>query len=174
RGLVELLALPVSNVLDRRAGQPHAAVKAREQARILQHLHVAPYRLQRHAELVGQRLDRDRAASAHLLEQQGLAWVRRHVAAVTDKLMAAQHNQHPVSCDGGFRACNVFVLQVKTKREQSKRTKTNIKRWFVFLCPGDGLSSPSSQTVDVLVVGGGINGAGIARDFAGRGLSVLL
>jgi glycerol-3-phosphate dehydrogenase len=29
-------------------------------------------------------------------------------------------------------------------------------------------------SVDVLVVGGGINGAGIARDLAGRGLSVLL
>jgi glycerol-3-phosphate dehydrogenase len=32
--------------------------------------------------------------------------------------------------------------------------------------------TPSS--VDVLVVGGGINGAGIARDLAGRGLSVIL
>ena len=31
-----------------------------------------------------------------------------------------------------------------------------------------------SQTVDLLVIGGGINGAGIARDAAGRGLSVLL
>ncbi len=31
-----------------------------------------------------------------------------------------------------------------------------------------------ARTVDVLVVGGGINGAGIARDLAGRGLSVLL
>jgi glycerol-3-phosphate dehydrogenase len=30
------------------------------------------------------------------------------------------------------------------------------------------------DVVDVLVVGGGINGAGIARDLAGRGLSVLL
>ena len=30
------------------------------------------------------------------------------------------------------------------------------------------------ESVDVLVVGGGINGAGIARDAAGRGLSVLL
>ena len=30
------------------------------------------------------------------------------------------------------------------------------------------------MSVDVLVVGGGINGAGIARDLAGRGLSVLL
>ena len=30
------------------------------------------------------------------------------------------------------------------------------------------------QACDVLVVGGGINGAGIARDLAGRGLSVLL
>ena len=27
---------------------------------------------------------------------------------------------------------------------------------------------------DLLVIGGGINGAGIARDAAGRGLSVLL
>jgi glycerol-3-phosphate dehydrogenase len=34
------------------------------------------------------------------------------------------------------------------------------------------MSAPS--TFDVLVVGGGINGAGIARDFAGRGASVLL
>jgi len=31
-----------------------------------------------------------------------------------------------------------------------------------------------SDTFDVLVVGGGINGAGIARDAAGRGLSVCL
>jgi D-erythritol 1-phosphate dehydrogenase len=30
------------------------------------------------------------------------------------------------------------------------------------------------QTIDLLVVGGGINGAGIARDAVGRGLSVLL
>ena len=32
----------------------------------------------------------------------------------------------------------------------------------------------AGAAVDVLVVGGGINGAGIARDLAGRGLSVLL
>jgi glycerol-3-phosphate dehydrogenase len=32
----------------------------------------------------------------------------------------------------------------------------------------------SDQPVDLLIVGGGINGAGIARDAAGRGLSVLL
>jgi glycerol-3-phosphate dehydrogenase len=30
------------------------------------------------------------------------------------------------------------------------------------------------RSVDLLVIGGGINGAGIARDAAGRGLSVLL
>ena len=35
-------------------------------------------------------------------------------------------------------------------------------------------SGPRRHAVDVLVVGGGINGAGIARDLAGRGLSVLL
>ena len=34
--------------------------------------------------------------------------------------------------------------------------------------------SESAATFDLLVVGGGINGAGIARDAAGRGLSVLL
>jgi glycerol-3-phosphate dehydrogenase len=32
----------------------------------------------------------------------------------------------------------------------------------------------ASERVDLLVIGGGINGAGIARDAAGRGLSVLL
>jgi glycerol-3-phosphate dehydrogenase len=31
-----------------------------------------------------------------------------------------------------------------------------------------------SGPVDLLVIGGGINGAGIARDAAGRGLSVVL
>jgi glycerol-3-phosphate dehydrogenase len=30
------------------------------------------------------------------------------------------------------------------------------------------------ETYDLLVIGGGINGVGIARDAAGRGLSVLL
>ena len=30
------------------------------------------------------------------------------------------------------------------------------------------------ETADILVIGGGINGAGIARDAAGRGLSVVL
>ena len=30
------------------------------------------------------------------------------------------------------------------------------------------------KTVDLFVIGGGINGAGIARDAAGRGLSVIL
>ena len=33
---------------------------------------------------------------------------------------------------------------------------------------------PLSEQVDLLIVGGGINGAGIARDAAGRGLSVVL
>lgn len=38
------------------------------------------------------------------------------------------------------------------------------------------MTEPSSapQTVDLLVIGGGINGAGIARDAVGRGLSVCL
>jgi len=32
----------------------------------------------------------------------------------------------------------------------------------------------SGEAVDILIVGGGINGVGIARDAAGRGLSVIL
>jgi glycerol-3-phosphate dehydrogenase len=44
--------------------------------------------------------------------------------------------------------------------------------------PRSALPAPPTATVpsacDVLVVGGGINGAGIARDLAGRGASVLL
>ena len=39
--------------------------------------------------------------------------------------------------------------------------------------PGRRASALPTQC-DVLVVGGGINGAGIARDLAGRGLQVLL
>jgi glycerol-3-phosphate dehydrogenase len=38
----------------------------------------------------------------------------------------------------------------------------------------DGVASVDAESVDVIVVGGGINGAGIARDLAGRGVSVLL
>ena len=36
------------------------------------------------------------------------------------------------------------------------------------------VAPPGEQAVDLLVVGGGINGCGIARDAAGRGLSVML
>jgi glycerol-3-phosphate dehydrogenase len=40
--------------------------------------------------------------------------------------------------------------------------------------PASPLGASGASPYDVLVVGGGINGAGIARDLAGRGLSVLL
>src|SRR4051812_13447730 len=36
------------------------------------------------------------------------------------------------------------------------------------------MKADSAGIVDLLVIGGGINGAGIARDAAGRGLSVVL
>ena len=35
-------------------------------------------------------------------------------------------------------------------------------------------STPARLDCDLLIVGGGVNGAGIARDAAGRGLSVVL
>jgi glycerol-3-phosphate dehydrogenase len=36
------------------------------------------------------------------------------------------------------------------------------------------MPAASEEPVDLLVIGGGINGAGVARDAAGRGLSVIL
>src|SRR5438270_466206 len=36
------------------------------------------------------------------------------------------------------------------------------------------MAATEQQAIDLLIVGGGINGAGIARDAAGRGLSVML
>ncbi|MGH8600807.1 MAG: FAD-dependent oxidoreductase, partial [Burkholderiales bacterium] len=36
------------------------------------------------------------------------------------------------------------------------------------------MAEQTSDNVDLLIIGGGVNGAGIARDAAGRGLSVLL
>jgi glycerol-3-phosphate dehydrogenase len=39
--------------------------------------------------------------------------------------------------------------------------------------PGDGITE-SAQVFDLAIIGGGINGCGIARDAAGRGLSVYL
>ena len=35
-------------------------------------------------------------------------------------------------------------------------------------------AAPSAEPLDVVIVGGGVNGAGIARDAAGRGWRVLL
>ena len=40
--------------------------------------------------------------------------------------------------------------------------------------PGGSADQPFELLVDLLVIGGGINGCGIARDAAGRGLSVML
>jgi len=40
--------------------------------------------------------------------------------------------------------------------------------------PGEAILPPPDRTFDLAIVGGGVNGAGIARDAAGRGLGVLL
>ena len=36
------------------------------------------------------------------------------------------------------------------------------------------MNVPASELFDLVIIGGGINGAGIARDAAGRGLKVAL
>jgi glycerol-3-phosphate dehydrogenase len=48
----------------------------------------------------------------------------------------------------------------------------NVIRWNYAM--NDDQSQTPDAPVDMLIVGGGINGAGIARDAAGRGLSVVL
>src|SRR5262245_33199836 len=43
-----------------------------------------------------------------------------------------------------------------------------------FCCACEGEDKTSNATYDLAVIGGGVNGCGIARDAAGRGLSVIL
>ena len=52
------------------------------------------------------------------------------------------------------------------------RSDTKIQQWPPLKATLG--SRQLSGQVDLLIVGGGINGAGIARDAAGRGLSVML
>ena len=42
------------------------------------------------------------------------------------------------------------------------------------MTPSNAIRNANRQIYDLLIVGGGINGTAIARDAAGRGLSVLL
>ena len=52
------------------------------------------------------------------------------------------------------------------------RVRGGLVRLFVFL--RDVANQGAKTEADLLIIGGGINGAGIARDAAGRGLSVVL
>ena len=65
---------------------------------------------------------------------------------------------------------------IKRKQISYKRTLTNLLPLSLNAAlphpPRAGSAVP--ERCDVLVVGGGINGAGIARDLAGRGVKVLL
>ena len=62
----------------------------------------------------------------------------------------------------------------KTKREERKRTKTNIRWSGAPVSERAARGDAAAQAFDVCIVGGGINGAGIARDLAGRGAKVVL
>jgi len=71
-------ALRVGQVLHRGAGHAHAAMKAREQARFGQALHVAAHRLQGHAQGFGQLFDAGGFARAHFFKEQELSGVGIH------------------------------------------------------------------------------------------------
>ncbi len=63
---------------------------------------------------------------------------------------------------------SVAILAPEPLAAEGERRQTDIK---LLTSAGQGMAD---RVVDLLVVGGGINGAGIARDAAGRGLSVTL
>ena len=79
---VEPLALAVGDVLGGRARHAHAAVEARQQPGVGEQPDVAPHRLQRDAEVLGQRLDADAAAvGAPASSSRTLAGMKVHVDA---------------------------------------------------------------------------------------------
>src|SRR3546814_735792 len=80
-----------------------------------------------------------------------------------------QRLQIPTSCSEMFGNEN-FPLPARADLPYGWKLGTTRK-------PGGdwgGRLSDMAEVLDLVVVGGGINGAGIARDAAGRGLSVLL
>jgi glycerol-3-phosphate dehydrogenase len=68
--------------------------------------------------------------------------------------------------------CENLVAVRWLRPTNQERRMTRPRRRTAMAGRVQGLAS--EQPVDLLVIGGGINGAGIARDAAGRGLSVLL
>jgi hypothetical protein len=100
-------------------------VEAGEQAGLGELLHIAPHRLQRHAELLGQRLDRQRPPCADFLDQQGLAGVGCHAAAASMGVFEREGSGTDRARNAGMRACAAFVCALKRKKKNRNENKTN-------------------------------------------------
>ena len=81
---LQVFALLVCNVLSRRAGHPHAAVKARQQALVGQALHIAAHGLQGDPQGVGQLLHRDGAVGLNDGKQFELSGVGLHAVFLSE------------------------------------------------------------------------------------------
>jgi glycerol-3-phosphate dehydrogenase len=77
-----------------------------------------------------------------------------------------------IAQDGSIPACRMNTLQPDVEiRFHGAHIGPNRRTWQDASMP---IIAGTEKSCDVLVVGGGINGCGIARDAAGRGLSVML
>ena len=80
--VIEPLALVVGDVFGGRAGNAHAAMKARQQAAFGQQAHVATHGLQRDAQVLGQGFNGDATVLSNLLYQADLSWVKLHMKRI--------------------------------------------------------------------------------------------
>ena len=92
------LALAVGNVLGGRAGHAHAAMKARQQTRFGQTLHITAHGLQGDVEFFCQKLNRGRTLLLNKFKQQGLAWVGGHELVKKEKIRIGETINHARLC----------------------------------------------------------------------------
>ena len=100
-------------------------------------------------------------------------WQRRNSALTFDfgfsdhssPKIAAYRTENARFCENRAKTNKCFDAagRISFLKERRRRGETALRH-----------DTANSTTVDLFVIGGGINGTGIARDAAGRGLSVTL
>ena len=113
--------------------------------------------------MLGQRLDRDTAQPPDLADELELARIGAHIRRESKR---TKTNLKP----------GLYGVETNRKRtespffdaDQRALTPSSARSFAARAATASGGAAASA--CDVLVVGGGINGAGIARDLAGRGL----
>ena len=128
---VQLLALPVGDVLGGRARHAHAAVEARQQAGVGQQLarRAAPSAASRRS-CSASASTVDRAARAHFVEQQGLARDSgsSRCGLRTRSSRVRRSRRGDIRMHGGIRACAKRRQTAKTKRRSSENERqTNVR-----------------------------------------------